>query len=150
MPSPACFQTVHKKAGNAAENNAAGGKIQPIRLLPPEQQAQQNHKDRRRVLQYNGVGGSGQLIGQRVQRVGAADTDGSQRDPAVEAKGMMRQTQKQTNHQHGQDVPPAVDAHGVPRDYFDTQTADAVEYCGVEYKPRSPPAEPFRLRYAVH
>ena len=62
----------------------------------------------------------------------------------------MRQVQKHADHQHGQDISAAVDAHGVPRDHLDAQSADAVKHGGIKHKPGAPPPEAFCFRFFAH
>lgn len=135
---PAHLQAVHEEAHHPRQHQGAGGQVQPLRLFPPEEDRQQDDKDRGCELQNNGVGGGGQLVGHGEEHVGAAYAHRSQGDPPVQPQPVPAHGQIAPHHQQRHHVPGTVDAQAVPGDHLDAQSPDAVQHSGQEDEQRAP------------
>lgn len=131
------LQAVHEEEQHPAEHHRAGDQVQPPGPLVPEQQGEHNDENRGGKLKHDGVGRRGQLVGHRIQQVGAEHAHGPQEDPAVQSGRVLGDRQKQPDDYQRDGGAPAVDGDPVPGDHLDAQSADAVEHGRNKYAQHS-------------
>lgn len=122
------LQAVHEEKQHPAEHHRAGDQVQPPGPLVPEEQGEHNDENRGGELKHDGVGRRGQLIGHRIQQVGAEHAHGPQENPAVQTGRVPGGRQKCPDDHQGDGGAPAVDGDSAPGNHLDAQSPDAVQH----------------------
>jgi hypothetical protein len=92
-----------------------------------ENRHEHHDPNRRSVLEYNGVGGSGHFIGQHKQSGNTKHTDSAHQNGEVKAQLVVGGNQIGSDQQTANDISPAVDVKRLPGIDFTKQTAGGKE-----------------------
>ena len=129
---------VHKEQYDAQQHRKAGEDIGAGWFLPVNHRHQEDHEDRRRELEHDGVSSGGHLVCEGKEGGDPDHGKGAGQHPPAENDLPAGQQEIKPDHGCADQVPGTVDGQGGPRDQLDEQAAGAETYGGQENKQRRP------------
>jgi hypothetical protein len=120
-------QVLQEKEGHPAQDDGQRQPVASTGALAQKPGAEESHMDRRRILQQNGVGGGGQLVGQHEQGDGASV--GHRPAEQVRRPGELQAAADQEEEGAADGTAHPRNRHRVPVDPLDEQSAQAPQEC---------------------